>query len=81
MARLPIRVAAEWDPEASVWVATTEDINGLVLEAETLERLMERLPDILQELIELNHPELLAGRKEMPFEVHASRAGKVILTA
>ena len=35
---------AEWDPEVPVWVATSEDIDGLAIEADTLERLVVRLP-------------------------------------
>jgi predicted RNase H-like HicB family nuclease len=81
MARLPININALWDPEASVWVATTDDINGLVIEAETIERLIERLPGVIEELVEGNHPELLDGRREIPFEVHASRIGRVRLSA
>lgn len=81
MARLPINVLAEWDQEASVWVATSEDIDGLAIEADTLERLVAQLPDVLQDLLEGNHPELLAGRDDIPFEVHASRVGHFALTA
>jgi hypothetical protein len=81
MARLPINISAEWDPEANVWVATTEDINGLAIEADTLERLAARLPLVLQDLIEGNHPELLVGRKDIPFEIHASRMGHIALSA
>jgi hypothetical protein len=81
MAQLPIHINAEWDPEASVWVATTEDIDGLAIEAETIERLIERLPGVIEDLVEGNHPELLDGRHEIPFEVHASRMGLVALTA
>jgi predicted RNase H-like HicB family nuclease len=36
MAR-PIVIHADWDPEAEVWVATTQDLRGLVTEAESIE--------------------------------------------
>jgi hypothetical protein len=72
MVKLPINIDAEWDPEASVWVATSEDIHGLAIEAPTLERLVERLPGVIEDLIEFNHPEL-AGLSDIPFKVHASR--------
>jgi Domain of unknown function (DUF1902) len=72
--RRPITINAEWDPEASVWVATSEDIQGLVMEDATIERLVERLPGVLEDLIEGNHPEL-GGLTDIPFEVHALRAG------
>ena len=74
MAKLPINILAEWDPEASVWVATSEDIRGLAIEAPTLERLAERLPGVLDDLIEGNHPKL-AGIEDITFKVHASLLG------
>ena len=33
-----ITVNAEWDPEAKVWVATSDDVPGLITEANTVER-------------------------------------------
>ena len=80
MQELPINILAEWDPEASVWVATSEDIHGLAIEAATLERLVERLPGVLEDLIEFNHPEL-AGLQDIPFKVHASRIGHLARSA
>jgi hypothetical protein len=80
MANLPINIIAEWDPEASVWVATSDDVHGLAVESPTLERLAGRLPGILEDLIEGNHPEL-AGLKDIPFKVHASITGQLARTA
>jgi predicted RNase H-like HicB family nuclease len=51
MAR-PIVVTADWDPEASVWVATTRDLRGLVTEAETIEELRRKLPGMIFDLLE-----------------------------
>ena len=51
MAR-PIVVHADWDTEAGVWVATTNDIRGLVTEAETLESLRAKLPNMILDLLE-----------------------------
>lgn len=48
------RVLFTWDDEAGVWVATSPDIIGLVLESESLEILMERVNDAIPELQELN---------------------------
>ena len=47
-----IVVRAEWDPEASVWVAESEDVPGLVTEAETVEALQAKLPSLIQDLLE-----------------------------
>lgn len=54
-------VVAEWDDEANVWVATSDDIPGLVTEAETQEHLIKRLQSIVPELLELNRELLPAG--------------------
>jgi predicted RNase H-like HicB family nuclease len=51
MAR-PIVVHADWDPEASVWVATTQDLRGLVTEAESIEALRAKLPGMILDLLE-----------------------------
>ena len=32
-----------WDPDAAVWVATSEDIPGLVLESGSFDALVERV--------------------------------------
>lgn len=80
MQELPINIIAEWDPEASVWVATSEDIDGLAIESPTLETLAERLPGVLSDLIEGNHPEL-ARLDDIPFKVHASLTGHLARTA
>ena len=53
MAR-PIIVHADWDPEASVWVATTQDVRGLVTEAESIEALRAKLPGMVLDLLEEN---------------------------
>ena len=47
-------IQADWDPEAGVWVATSEDVPGLATEAETIEALTEKLRTILPELLEAN---------------------------
>lgn len=75
MQKLPIEIIAEWDPEASVWVAASEDIGGFVMEDATLERLASRVPDVLEDLIELNNVELPIGMTEVPFEIHALQTG------
>ncbi len=46
-----------WDPEASVWVATSDDIPGLVLESGSFDALLERVRFATPELLELNGTE------------------------
>jgi len=47
-------VHAFWDQEASVWVAESTDIRGLVTEAETFEELRDKLQRMIPELLEAN---------------------------
>ncbi len=51
MAR-PIVIHADWDPEAALWVATTNDLRGLVTEADTIEALRAKLPGMILDLLE-----------------------------
>lgn len=48
------KVHASWDPEASVWVAESDDVPGLVTEAESLEQLLGKLKIMIPELLEAN---------------------------
>jgi predicted RNase H-like HicB family nuclease len=49
-----ILIAATWDPDAKVWVAESEDVPGLVAEADSPESLLEKLKTRIPELLELN---------------------------
>jgi predicted RNase H-like HicB family nuclease len=49
-----VTVKAFWDAEASVWVATSDNLPGLVTEAETTEQLTVKLKAMIPELIDLN---------------------------
>lgn len=50
------KVRLLWDNEASVWVATSTDIEGLVLESGSLDALVERVKFVIPELLSFNHP-------------------------
>ncbi len=62
---LKVVVKAVWDDEAEVWVATSDDVPGLVTEAENAEQLEQKLmvmiPELLKEngiIRDCNHPEI-----------------------
>ncbi len=44
-----------WDTEASVWIATSEDVEGLVLESGSIDALIERVRFAIPELLKLNN--------------------------
>ena len=43
-----------WDNEAAVWIATSREIPGLVLESGSLDALIERVRFAVPELLDLN---------------------------
>jgi hypothetical protein len=47
-------VEADWDHEASVWVATNVDVPGLSTEAASIEVLTGKLRTTIPELLEVN---------------------------
>ena len=47
----------KWDPEAGVWIATSNDIPGLVLESDSFDLLLERTRSAIPELLTLNASE------------------------
>jgi predicted RNase H-like HicB family nuclease len=47
-----IVIHADWDPEAGVWVATTQDMRGLITEADSIEALRAKLPGMILDLLE-----------------------------
>jgi predicted RNase H-like HicB family nuclease len=51
----PLFVRAEWDEEAMVWVATSDDVPGLATEAMTMEDLIEKLKVMIPELLMANN--------------------------
>ena len=51
------RIDLLWDPDACVWVATSVDVPGLVLESGSYDALIERVRYAIPELLELNSPQ------------------------
>ena len=72
MGRL-IVVRALWDPEGSVWVAESENVPGLVTEAETVEALEAKLPGLIQDLLEDEN----GNEVELPVQIIAESFSRV----
>ena len=66
----PYFIHAEWDDEADVWVATSDDVPGLVTESETIEALVAKLKVLVPELLEANG---IAAGGEVSFELLTRR--------
>ena len=48
-------VNLSWDSEAAVWIASSDDISGLILESGSIDALIERVKFAAPELLELNN--------------------------
>jgi len=61
------RVTLTWDDEAEVWIATSSDVYGLILEHESIDLLLNR--------VRLAIPELLAFENCISGDILLKRAG------
>jgi predicted RNase H-like HicB family nuclease len=60
-----------WDDEAYVWLASSEDVPGLALEAGSLDALMERVKYAVPDLLGLKDTDIKINFKAERFaEVH-----------
>jgi hypothetical protein len=55
-----ISIKARWDGDAAVWIATSDDVPGLVVEADGWPSMIEEVRLVLPELLELSGQ---AGKK------------------
>jgi predicted RNase H-like HicB family nuclease len=65
-----ISVIASWNAEHKVWTATSEDVAGLHVQADTYEELLDIVPDLVGELLTINGGRL-AEQNEIPLEILA----------
>lgn len=72
-----IRVTAIWDSDAGVWVAGSEDVPGLVTEADTSEQLVQKLKVLIPELLELNGMLSDFSHNSIPFHLLCERTEKI----
>ena len=75
MNQATIVVQAEWDGEVRVWVATSDDVDGLAVEADTLEELEPKVTAALCDLIELNGID--SDLPEIPVHITATQVSKL----
>ena len=62
----PLFIRTEWDDEACVWVATSDDVPGLATESDTIEALITKLKVMIPELLECNK---IWSEPDIPFEI------------
>ena len=69
-------VHCEWDSDARVWVATSDDVPGLATGADTLDELIEKLKVAIPELLEANGLLKPDQQGDIPFAIIAERHEK-----
>ena len=74
-----IVVRALWDEEAQMWTASSQDIDGLSVEADQLEKLRGKVEAAVQDLAECNG--LRFAQREVPIHLMATRTTKITLDA
>jgi predicted RNase H-like HicB family nuclease len=75
------RVRAEWDPDAGVWVATSDDVPGLVTEAPTIEALTTKLKALIPDLLEANRLLDSGEQGSIAFELTSHRQENIALAS
>jgi len=68
-----IKIKAMWDTEAEAWIAVSDDVPGLVTEAETSEQLVRKLRILIPELLEANGLLKDAEQEDVPFHLFSDR--------
>ena len=62
-----------WDAEEAVWIATSKDVPGLVLESGSFDALVERVKQAVPELVKLNS----SGSQDFKLSFFAEREDRV----
>jgi hypothetical protein len=73
MAKQPYIVRAEWDDQARVWIATSDDVPGLCCEEATFEALVDTVVSLVPDLLIANHVVEASQVGEVPVHVIAER--------
>ena len=75
IARALILIRAQWDEDAAVWVATSEDLPGLVTEADTLEVLRDKVLVMVPERLDAN--DLISDLPELTIHILAEQTARI----
>ncbi|QFY43004.1 DUF1902 domain-containing protein [Candidatus Methylospira mobilis] len=72
---LLVKIIVFYDDEAHVYVATSPDVKGLVVESSDFEELKREITDLVPELLSLNRPNLRSKpATDLTFTQHLSHA-------
>ena len=66
-------ISFTWDDEASVWIAESQDIPGLILESGSFDALVERVKTAIPDLLEMDS----SNRSQIKLHLKAERLAVV----
>ena len=69
------KVTLTWDNEASMWIATSDDVPGLVLESNSYDALIERVKIAIPDLLEINNNSLIKIKSRFTANAIMKQAG------
>ncbi len=64
-----------WDSHAAVWIATSDDVPGLVMESGSFDGLVERVKYAVPELLELNQ----CGQNQLDLTIVSKRQERIVV--
>jgi hypothetical protein len=70
----PIQIDARWDDEAHVWIATSRDTPGLVVEAPSWQSMIDEVRSVLPDLLDLNGKSVRDASLTFKAETHLALA-------
>lgn len=75
---MTLEVHAEWVADPGVWIATSEDVPGLCVQADTFDEMVEIVTALVPELLELNQVNI--SQPTIPLHIMAEKTA-VLRTA
>jgi hypothetical protein len=66
-----ILVKAEWDAEAAVWVASSDDVPGLAAQSASMEALRPKVLAMIADLVEINQIRISLSEIPVHFVAHS----------
>ena len=79
MDKIVLDIQVTYDEEASVWVASSDDVPGLATEAPSFKALMDRVEDTVPELMALNNMHM--DQSVIPLAFHQNHYRSVSMQA
>lgn len=72
---MKLEIHAEWIADPGIWVATSEDVPGLCVQADSFDEMVDIVTTLVPELLELNH--VVVHQPTIPLHITAEKIATV----